>query len=174
MVRLSENLFKILCTRRVKIRIKVSCWNATIRKITFVRVYLVKIDLYDSGQRCGPWASCSESKSHNFVKNYVDWNQTWSVAWYGKTMYQISNEYLKTEKKQNLQKLTIPDICLTPKVITSWKINTRKRNSNLICNLVWQSNVPNIKWIYENTKKKCRKTYLPHWRTDVQTGMMQT
>jgi hypothetical protein len=33
----------------------------------------------------------SMSKGHNFVKNQT---QTWSVSWYVKAMYQITNEYL--------------------------------------------------------------------------------
>jgi hypothetical protein len=32
--------------------------ETTIRKITFVGGYIGKISLYDSGERCGPWASC--------------------------------------------------------------------------------------------------------------------
>jgi hypothetical protein len=34
------DIIKIRCTRTVQIHIRVSCWNATIRKITFVGVYL--------------------------------------------------------------------------------------------------------------------------------------
>ena len=34
--------------------------------------------------------------------NQIDWNQTrtWSVTWYRKAMYQISNEYLQAVRKK--------------------------------------------------------------------------
>jgi hypothetical protein len=85
--------------------------------------------------------------------------QTWSVSWYVKAIYQISNEYLKTRTKK-CGKLRICDIFLSPRVITSCKINGSTPNSILICILICQSNIPNIKWISENTnkKKKMRKT----------------
>ena len=63
----------------------------------------------------------------------------------------------KHERKK-CGKLRIRDIFLSPRAITPWKINGSKPNSNLICILLWQSNVPNIKWISESTKKKVRKT----------------
>jgi hypothetical protein len=59
-------------------------------------------------------------------------------------MYQILNEYLQAERKK-CGKLIICGIFLSPRAITSAKINGSKPNSNLICILVWQSNVPNIK-----------------------------
>jgi hypothetical protein len=55
-------------------------------------------------------------------------------------------------------KLRICDIFLSSRAITLWKIDGSKPNSNLICILVWQSNVPNIKW-------KCGKLI---YRTDRQ------
>jgi hypothetical protein len=60
-------------------------------------------------------------------------------------MYQISNEY----EKKNV-KLIIRGCFLSPRAITSWKIN----ESDLIRILVWQSNVPNIKWTYISREKK--------------------
>jgi hypothetical protein len=32
--------------------------GAIIRKVTFVARYIGEISLYDSGEQCGPWASC--------------------------------------------------------------------------------------------------------------------
>jgi hypothetical protein len=137
----------------------------------------------------------------------MDRPQTWSVSWYVKAIYHISNEYLKARTKKvrktenswyfskskghnflknqwidtklkldqyldmskqytiyqmniwkheqkKCGKLRICDIFLSPRAITSWKINGSTPNSNLICILVWQSNVPNIKWISESMNKK--------------------
>jgi hypothetical protein len=56
-------------------------------------------------------------------------------------------------------KLRICDIFPSPRAITLWKINGSKPNSNLICTLVWQSNVPNIKWISESTKEKSAENW---------------
>jgi hypothetical protein len=87
-----------------------------------------------------------------------NWTRTWSVSWYGKAIYQISNEYLKHEKKK-CGKQRICDIFLSPRVITSRKINESKPNSNLICISVWQNKVPNIKWISESTKGKSAENW---------------
>ena len=49
------------------------------------------------------------------------------------------------------RKLIIHEIFLSPRAVTSWKINGPRPNSNLICNLVSQSYVPNITWISAST-----------------------
>jgi hypothetical protein len=89
----------------------------------------------------------------------MDQNQTrtWSVSWYGKAMYQISNEYISESTKE----LRIRDTCIfpSPTTITSWKIDGSKPKSNFICILEWQSNVPNIKWISESTNEKSAENW---------------
>ena len=76
-------------------------------------------------------------------------------------------------ERKNCGKLRIHDIFLSPKVITPWKINGLKPNSDLIYILVWQSNVSNIKWISQSTNKKSAENWffaLMDRRTDrVQT-----
>jgi hypothetical protein len=73
------------------------------------------------------------------------------------TKYQI-NIFEQREKKSG--KLMIRHIfSLSPRAITSGKINGSKPNSKLICILVWQSNVPNIKWIYVSKKKNSRENW---------------
>jgi hypothetical protein len=93
-------------------------------------------------------------------------------------MYQISNEYLKVRMKKvrktensryfvsnlvkdkwnkKVQKTENSWYFLSPRAITLWKINGSKPKSNFICILVCESNVSNIKWISESTKK-VRKT----------------
>jgi hypothetical protein len=44
--------------------------GTTIRKITFVGGYLGKISLYDSGERCGPWASSFYSGFGNTLPQF--------------------------------------------------------------------------------------------------------
>ena len=71
----------------------------------------------------------------------------------GKAMYQISNEYLQAVRKK-VRKTDNLWYFLSPRAITQWNMNGLIPNSNLICNLVWLSNVPNIKWISVNREKK--------------------
>jgi hypothetical protein len=54
----SSFLFKC----RNEIHIILGWDEATMRKITFVGVYMGKIGVYASGERYGPWASCSNAK----------------------------------------------------------------------------------------------------------------
>jgi hypothetical protein len=61
------------------------------------------------------------------------------------------------QREKKCGKLIISFIFRSPRAITSWKINWSKPNSNLICILVWQSNVPYIKWISRQREKKCGK-----------------
>jgi hypothetical protein len=49
------------------------------------------------------------------------------------------------QREEKSGKLIIRDIFLSLRAITSGKINGSEPNSNLICILVWQSNVLNIK-----------------------------
>jgi hypothetical protein len=49
------------------------------------------------------------------------------------------------QRKKKSGKLIIRDIFLSPKAITSGKINGSKPISKLICIFEWQSNVPNNK-----------------------------
>ena len=72
------------------------------------------------------------------------------------TKYQM-NIWKHEQKKCG--KLRIRDIFLSPRAITPWKINESLPNSNLICILVWQSNVLNIKWISEITNKKSAENW---------------
>jgi hypothetical protein len=101
-----------------------------------------------------PWYF-SKSKSHNFVKNQWIKTKLKLNLYLGMTKqctkYQM-NICKQREKKS--RKLMIRDIFLSPRAITLWKINGSKPNSNLICILVLQSNVPNIKRISVSREKK--------------------
>jgi hypothetical protein len=95
----------------------------------------------------------SKSKGHtcNFVKNQ------WIKAKLKLNLYlgiaKQCTKYLMNMRKKCL-KMIIRDFFPSPRAITSWKINGSEPNSNLICILVWQINVPNIKWISVCREKK--------------------
>ena len=85
------------------------------------------------------------------------------------TKYQM-NICKQWEKK--VQKTDTLCHFLSPRAITQWNKDRSKPNSNLICNLVWQSNVPNIKWISASSEKKSAENWftgLTDRQTDGQT-----
>ena len=85
----------------------------------------------------------SKSNGHNFSKkSKLKLNLYLSMAKQC-TKYQMN---ICNQREQKSGKLIIRDIFLSPWAITLRKINGSKANSSLICILVWQINVPNIKW----------------------------
>jgi hypothetical protein len=116
----------------------------------------------------------SKSKGRNFMKNQWIKAKLELDLYLGMakqcTKYQMN--IWKHERKK-CGKLRIGDIFLSPRAITPWKINGSKPNSNLICILVWQSNVPNIKWISESMNKKSVENWFTGL-TDRRTDRVQT
>jgi hypothetical protein len=120
----------------------------------------------------------SKSKGHNFVKNQCIKTKLELDLYLGMakqcTKYQMN--IWKHEQKK-CRKLRICDIFLSSRAITLWKINGSKPNSNLICILVWQSNVPNMKWISESMNKKRAEncfTGLTDRQTDGQSANLKS
>ena len=107
-----------------------------------------------------PWKMGRSKPNSNLICNLVWQSNVPNIKW-------ISLSSEKTVRKtDNLWNF------LSPRAITQWNMGRSKPNSNLICNLVWQSNVPNIKWISASTEKKSAENWftgLTDWRTDRQT-----
>jgi hypothetical protein len=56
MGKIFENLFKIPPSQKVQIYLQSDL--IAIKKSNFACIYMQNISQYDSGGRCGPWASC--------------------------------------------------------------------------------------------------------------------
>jgi hypothetical protein len=115
------------------------------------------------GKKCGKLRICGIFLSplgHNFEKN--QWIKTKPKLDLYLCMAKQCTKYkmnIWKHEGKKCGKLKIHNIFLSPRAITLWKINGSKPNSNLICILVWQSNVPNIKWISESTKEKSAENW---------------
>jgi hypothetical protein len=100
------------------------------------------------------------SLGHNFEKNQWIKTKLELDVYLGmaKQCIKFQMNIWKHERKK-CGKLRICDIFLSPRAITLWKINGSKPNTNLICISVWQSKVPNIKWISESKKEKSAENW---------------
>jgi hypothetical protein len=99
----------------------------------------------------------SKFNGHNFVKNLWIRIKLKLDLYLG--MAKQCTKYQMNMRKKVCKTDNSWFFFLSPRAITSRKINGSEPNSNLVCILVWQSNVPNIKWISVcRERKKVRKT----------------
>ena len=113
---------------------------------------------------------------HNFWKN--QWIKTkFRLDLYHGMAKQCTKYQMNICKQSDKsEKLIIRDIFPSRRAITSGKINGSKPNSNLFCVLVWQNNVPNIKWIICKQKEKSgkliiRDIFLSPWAKTFEKSM---
>jgi hypothetical protein len=117
----------------------------------------------------------SNSKGHNFGKK----NQWTETIFDFDLQLGIANQCTKyymniwKEREKSAENLSFLIFFWSPRAITLWKINGHKTNSNLICNLVWQSNAQiSNECLKTQTPKKSGKN-ISTWLTDRWTDRVQ-
>jgi hypothetical protein len=82
MGKIFENLFKKPLSQK-KVQIYLQGDLIAIKKSNFVCVYMRNISQYNSGERCGPWASCFTILVKNGIHGYHNQTSGFPPSWMG-------------------------------------------------------------------------------------------
>jgi hypothetical protein len=159
--RLIRVLFSaVVKSNKVKIGMKIVIWKIYNGKAEVILLFCYCVHINGLGSRLAAYKTVNNLLDYSGLKQFFlgyIWFKHNKIIWDCKASRDGGGGAQKCKKKNQTNKtktkpktkpknLTIHNISLGPWTIPSWKFNGSKPNSKLICNLVSQSNVPNMKW----------------------------